>query len=206
MSNLNITKTTPDQDLPVSTDATVSVITVQTRKPTTYWSVNVQLPDTSMVCSTFRPFVDACLAANAESILYKYIADESKTKEFIPSIMLSHDALTSATTSTRMTADNLVSMWKASTFFKTVAQAKLNAAKATGDNKRWLQLGAAIERNETRLRALTSKEPERKLSDKDLDNILINISEADFDTPFGAYVAERVQFTKDRRTSDDDAI
>lgn len=207
MTNITIIKTLPDQDLPVTTDASLTVITKQTRQPTLYWSVIIALPDTSLVPEAFRPFVDACLALNAEEILYKYVTDDKKTKEFIPSELLNFDALTTQSTSTRITAESLIKMWRASGFYKNTVLFKRGNMVAANDAKGVARLDAAVARNEERLKGLCVKKIENmKLSSKDMDSILINLATEDLDTPMGTFIAERIEQGKRLLDADPDAI
>lgn len=209
MTNASYTifQTNPDQDLPVCLDDSLIVITKQTRQPTMYWSVKIAMPDTSTVPEAFRPFVDACLALNAEEILYKYVTDPKKTKEFIPADLFSFDALTSASTSTRITAESLIKMWRASAFFKNTVTFKRNNAAAAGDAKTVARIDAAVTRNEERLKGLCVKKIENmKLSSKDMDSIMINLAVEDLDTPMGTFIAERIDAGRKLLDAEPDAI
>lgn len=208
MTNILIFRTGKDQETP--TRAGHQAVTVQTRDPVAYWTVlldsETQWPDLTLVSGLYKPFLQACLLTSAETILARYIKDATKTKESIPEALFTLDALTSAATAGRMTGADLVNMWRNSHYYKMSIAPKRADAKARNDVKTCMRMDAAIEKHEDRLKALTGREPEKRLDNPALDLIMAKISPEDADTPLGEYLATRTEDVRSKLVAVDDAI
>ena len=200
---INIQKTTTGQT--ITTMPSTITCTVQTRDPVAYWTIAIPAqawPDTADVPACYRALVDAMLLNNAEAILSKYVKDATKSKAQIPLAMFSLEALTSVTTSGRMTGADLVNLWKQT--HKYIYSVAVNLTSKTGSEL--LKYRANIEKHEKRIIALTSAKPEEKLTPKDVKMLLDTMSPEDADGTYASIVATRCEAVLEKQAVQDDAI
>jgi hypothetical protein len=69
-----------------------------------------------------------------------------------------------------------------------------------------LRYQANIEKHEKRLAALTGKNPELNMSAEDLDKLMVNLAEADSETPYGEYLAQRTEEIRSKLVEDSEAL
>ena len=200
---LSIQKTITGQA--IATQPATITVTVQTRDPVAYWTVAIPAqawPPTADVSACYRALVDAMLLNNAESILSKYVKDASKSKTAIPLQAFSLEALTSVTTSGRMTGADLVNLWKQT--HKYIYGVAVQLTSRSGSDL--LKYKANIEKHEKRIIALASKEPESKLTPKDIKMLLDTMSPEDQDGSYAAFVIAKCETVMEKQAVQDDAI
>ena len=200
---LTIQITTTGQ--PIVTAPASITVTVQTRDPVRYWTVAIpsqNWPGTDDVPAHYRALVDAMLLNNAEAILSKYVKDATKSKQAIPLVMFSLEALTSVTTSGRMTGADLVNLWKQT--HKYIYHVAVQLTSKQGSDL--LKYKANIEKHEKRIIALASKEPESKLTPKDVKMLLDTMSPEDQDGTYAQIVIARCEAVLEKQAVQDDAI
>lgn len=208
MTTFTIIKHTSD-NAPKQYVATDIRISIDKRNPARTYSMDIPVTmwhgtQLDTVPAQFRPLVQASLICSAEAILKTYLDTANRDQTQIPCEMFTLDALLARNTTGRMTAELLLGMWKQTHKYIMGIAPKLT--ELTGNTAKLAAYKSRLELHEKRLTALTTKSPETKLSNADLDKILINMDEVDFDTDYGAYVAERVEYVRGKLTEDSDAL
>ena len=173
--------------LPAQTHAADIRIVVTERNPKRAYWIDIAptlWPNTDDVPVAYREIVRGALMDSAKKILAGWLANPLRDKSEISEAALSFDALIANNTSSRMTSEQLVNLFKQShKYYK-----------------------AGIERMEKRLAKLTGKAPENTLSTADLDNILVNLAIEDLDTPYGEFIASRCEEIRGKLSEQNDAL
>lgn len=208
MNNYPILKATTAADgtktMPELYPSTVRVV-CHKRSPARTYIVDVptiQWPNTDDVPSAYRELVRGALLDAASKILAGYTGNPARDQSAIPANLLALENLIAQGANDRMTSEALLNLWKQSKKYVFSIAPKLT--ELTGTNL--LKYKAKIERMEKRLTALCGRTPETKLSGNDLDNILVNLTDDDLDTPFGEFVAIRCEEVRGKLSDDGDAL
>lgn len=208
-THFTIIKTVGTEKIPAAQTPAGPTITIaiDKRTPARTYTVFIpaeQWPTLTDVPTTYRPLVNAALVNSAESILKNYLDTANRDHTSIPMTAFTEEALLATSDLGRMTAERLLGLWRQSTKYVYSIAPKLvelapNAARLAAYKQR-------LELHEKRLATLTTKTPETKLSNGDLDKLLVNMDDADFDTPYGAYLAERIETVRSKLAEDSDAL
>jgi len=159
--------------------------------------------DTSEVPSQYRALVDSALLDCAEQALNGFVTSRATAgSSQIPVALFELDALLASSATKRMTSAMLLGMWRNSSKYVMDVAPKLT----TMTGSQLLRYKANIERHEKRLATLCSRSPELALSASDLDKIMVNLSDDDADTAFGAYLADRTEEVRSKLTEDSEAL
>lgn len=182
-------------------------IDTRTRKPESRaYTIDLPtsaLPDTSEVPAQFRPLVDSALLDACEQTLNTFVTSKATAGNMqIPANLFDLDKLLTATASRRMTAALLIGMWRNSSKYVLDVAPKLTSQTGSA----LLRYQANIEKHEKRLSALTGKNPELNMSAEDLDKLLVNLTEADSETPYGEYLAQRTEEVRSKLVEDSEAL
>jgi hypothetical protein len=161
------------------------------------------MPDTSTVPAQFRPLVDSALLDACEQTLNTFVTSKATAGNMnIPAHLFDLDKLLTATAQRRMTAALLIGMWRNSSKYALEVAPKLTSQTGSA----LLRYQANIEKHEKRLAALTGKNPELNMSAEDLDKLMVNLTEADSETPYGEYLAQRTEEVRSKLVEDSEAL
>jgi hypothetical protein len=161
------------------------------------------MPDTSTVPAQFRPLVDSALLDACEQTLNTFVTSKATAGNMnIPAHLFDLDKLLTATAQRRMTAALLIGMWRNSSKYVLEVAPKLTSQTGSA----LLRYQANIEKHEKRLAALTGKNPELNMSAEDLDKLMVNLTEADSETPYGEYLAQRTEEVRSKLVEDSEAL
>ena len=191
--------------LPAQTHAADIRIVVTERNPKRAYWIDIAptlWPNTDDVPVAYREIVRGALMDSAKKILAGWLANPLRDKSEISEAALSFDALIANNTSSRMTSEQLVNLFKQSHKYIYHVAPKLTELTGT----KLLNYKAGIERMEKRLAKLTGKAPENTLSTADLDNILVNLAIEDLDTPYGEFIASRCEEIRGKLSEQNDAL
>lgn len=205
MTTFTITKTMAGSDSTMFTQPGDVVVSVDKRTPARSYSIAIPVtlwPVTEDVPAHYRALVNSALLASAEAILKQYLDSTNRDQTSIPCALFTLETLTARSVTSRMTSDLLLGLWKQTRKYVLSIAPKLT--ELTGS--KLLAYKSRLELHEKRLSALTTKSPETKLSNADLDKILVNMDESDFDTDYGSYIAERVEVVRSKLAEDSDAL
>lgn len=202
---ITVTRTKVD-DMPAPIASHIRIVS-RTRKPETRaFSIDIPVSswiDTSDVPSQYKPLVDASLMELAEDALNGFVTSKATAGNLqIPAFFFTLTTLLEASASKRMTAALLIGMWRNSVKYVFDVAPKLSSLGGSP----LLRYQANIERHERRLAALCGRNAEMALSADDLDKLLVNLSDADNDTPFGEYLATRTEEVRVKLVEDSDAL
>ena len=161
------------------------------------------MPDTSDVPAAYRALVDSALLDACETQLNVFTTSKATAgNPNIPASLFTLDSLLTATASRRMTSALLLGMWRNSSKYVFDVAPKL----VTMTGSALLRYQANIEKHEKRLSALCGRYPELTLSATDLDKLMVNLADADADTQFGVYLADRTEEIRGKLTEDSEAL
>lgn len=202
---ITITRT-KTEDMPSSIASHIRIVS-RTRKPETKaFSIDIptsQWIDTSDVPSQYKPLVDASLIELAEDALNGFVTSKATSGNLhVPSSLFTLASLLEASASKRMTAALLIGMWRNSVKYVLDVAPKLTSFVGS----QLARYQANIERHERRLASLCGRNAEMALSAEDLDKLLVNLADADNDTPFGEYLATRTEEVRVKLVEDSDAL
>jgi hypothetical protein len=147
--------------------------------------------------------VDSALLDACEQTLNTFVTSKATAGNMnIPAHLFDLDKLLTATAQRRMTAALLIGMWRNSSKYVLEVAPKLTSQTGSA----LLRYQANIEKHEKRLAALTGKNPELNMSAEDLDKLMVNLAEADSETPYGEYLAQRTEEVRSKLVEDSEAL